>query len=222
MKKILIVLLALVGAPALATTICAEDDVIAIVLDPEVNGTNHTYNTNLFEWGATFSYGSVWGIATCLDKNGSYGVAVDELRSEDGELATGGERKGKYCWCQMTHPAVSRWVFRGAFSSVDDCRSNCASYCGYNVRVLRFPRGRVRVARQLINGIRRCVCAFAHTPETGGGTGAATPPPLAPNLVPGQNREWVASPYKLSGWVVIRGLPLGVPERELLGRRLQV
>jgi len=135
MKKIIIgAIMLITGTVAHATTMCATDDTIAIVLDPAINGTNHTSNNEIFEWSSVFSYGTVWGIATCVDTNGSYGVAVDELRDSNGELAKGGERTGKYCWCQMTHPAVSRWVFRHACGSVADCRSDCAIHCGGNVR----------------------------------------------------------------------------------------
>lgn len=120
--------------PAHATTMCAADDTIAIVLDPAVNGTAYAYNADLFEWSATFSYGTLWGISTCVGTGGTYGVAVDQLRDSDGTVASGGERTGVNCWCQMTHPAQSRWVFRLAYDSVDDCRSLCASPCGLDVR----------------------------------------------------------------------------------------
>jgi len=137
------VLLTLLAAPALATTMCAEDDVIAIVLDPTVNGTNYTYNADLFEWSAVFPYGTVWGIATCLDKSGTGNVAVSDLRDTNGELVVGGERTGVNCWCKMTHPASSLWVFRNANGSVADCRSNCANNCGNNMRDNAAFRGGV-------------------------------------------------------------------------------
>ena len=117
-----------------ATTMCATDDTIAIVLDPMIGGSTNSYNADLFEWSTTFSYGTVFGIATCVDTAGSSNQVVAELKSSDGTVATGGERSGRYCWCQMTHPARSRWVFRYAFGSVANCGSNCANDCGYYVR----------------------------------------------------------------------------------------
>lgn len=117
-----------------ATTMCATDDTIAIVLDPMINGSTNSYNADLFEWNTTFSYGTVFGIATCVDTAGSSNQVVAELKSSDGTVATGGERSGRYCWCQMTHPARSRWVFRDAYGSVDYCRSFCARDCGIVVR----------------------------------------------------------------------------------------
>ena len=135
MKKLIISgLIAMFCASADATTMCATDDTLAIVLDPVINGTAHSYNPNLFEWSATFSYGTVWGIATCVDTSGTSNTAVEELRDSNGEIATGGERTGKYCWCQLSHPAKSRWVLRYAYSSVADCWSACADACGNGVR----------------------------------------------------------------------------------------
>jgi len=135
MKKLIISsLIAMFCASAGATTMCATDDTLAIVLDPVINGTANSFNTDLFEWSATFSYGTVWGIATCVDTSGAPNTAVEELRDSNGEIATGGERTGRYCWCQLSHPAKSRWVFRNVNSSVADCVFNCASNCGANVR----------------------------------------------------------------------------------------
>ena len=135
MKKLIISsLIAMFCASAGATTMCATDDTLAIVLDPVINGTANSHNTDLFEWSATFSYGTVWGIATCVDTSGAQNTAVEELRDSNGEIATGGERTGRYCWCQLSHPAKSRWVFPYAYSSVADCRSYCAFNCGHSVR----------------------------------------------------------------------------------------
>ncbi|MCM1294091.1 MAG: hypothetical protein NC311_00830 [Muribaculaceae bacterium] len=126
-----IVMIMMCGANA--TTMCAANDTLAIVLDPQVAGTNHASNAELFEWNATFSYGTLFGIATCVTTPS--GAATDTLIDTDsGDVATGGERTGKYCWCQMTHPVKSRWVFRLAYGSVSVCRSICASICGSYVR----------------------------------------------------------------------------------------
>jgi len=135
MKKIFVFgLISILTLPAAATTMCAADDVLSIVLDPMIGGTSHNYNTDLFEWSTTFSYGTVWGIATCVDVKGSSNTAVDQLVDSNGEVATGGERTGVHCWCQMTHPLQSRWVFLYSYSSVGDCGSSCANGCGYYVR----------------------------------------------------------------------------------------
>lgn len=133
MKKILCVLIMLLGVPAFATTMCADDDIIVVVLDPVIAGMSSTSNATLFEWGVTFSYGAIWGTATCIGTGGGYGVGVDDLRTADGSPAIGGEREGLNCWCQMTHPATSRWVFQYTAATLDDCASFCTSGCAYNI-----------------------------------------------------------------------------------------
>ena len=40
----------------------------------------------------------------------------------------------KYCWCKMTNPAVSRWVFYRSYTSVGACALDCASLCAYLVQ----------------------------------------------------------------------------------------
>ncbi len=133
-KKLLIFgVISLVCIGARATIMCAADDALAIVLDPQIPGTTYAYNAPLFEWNTTFPYGTVWGIATCITTPSS--SPTDNLIDTDtGDVVTGGERTGKYCWCQMNHPVKSRWVFRGAYGSVGECRSDCAYYCGHIVQ----------------------------------------------------------------------------------------
>ncbi len=142
-KKLLIFgVISLVCIGARATIMCAADDALAIVLDPQIPGTANTYNASLFEWSTTFPYGTVFGIATCITTPSS--SPTDNLIDTDtGDVVTGGERTGKYCWCQMNHPVKSRWVFRGAYGSVDDCRSDCANNCGFYVRHYSGFRGSV-------------------------------------------------------------------------------
>ena len=108
-----------------ASVMCSSDDYVTVVLDPYVDGTNRTYNAAAMTWTTVFPYGNVSGIAVCNDTGGSYGVA-----SNDEQYETGGVK----CWCKMTHPAVSRWVFSNSYSSASDCAANCASYCGNSVQ----------------------------------------------------------------------------------------
>jgi hypothetical protein len=49
-----------------------------------------------------------------------------------GTDANGNERK--YCWCKMTHPASSRWVFNYASTSASVCVMDCVNVCGIYVR----------------------------------------------------------------------------------------
>jgi len=108
-----------------ASVMCSSSDYVTVVLDPYVQGTTYTYNAAAMTWTTVFPYGNVSGVAVCNDTGGSYGVA-----SNDEQYETGGVK----CWCKMTHPAVSRWVFYFSRSAASDCADGCAYDCGYHVR----------------------------------------------------------------------------------------
>ena len=108
-----------------ASAMCSDTDYVTIVQDPYIAGTSSTYNAAAMTWKTIFPYGNVSGVAVCNDTSGSYGVA-----SQNAQYETGGVK----CWCKMTHPAVSRWVFLYSSSSASDCADNCASRCGNHVR----------------------------------------------------------------------------------------
>ena len=108
-----------------ASVMCSTSDYVTFVLDPYINGTNYTYDAAARTWKAIFPYGNVSGVAVCNDTGGSYAVASNSEQYETG---------GVKCWCKMTHPAVSRWVFRYSGSSASGCAGACADNCGYDVR----------------------------------------------------------------------------------------
>ena len=129
-------------------TMCVKNDTISVALDPSINGTNYSYSAANSTWWTWFTYGTVRGISACLSSKqgkslgGAYtaGVLMDYDPDVEGATAAdavpvvGGEKNGLHCWCKMTHPAASLWVFRYSYSSRSDCESNCAYNCGYNVR----------------------------------------------------------------------------------------
>ena len=127
----LFAMVACVGAHA--TTMCMASDTVAVILDPDINGTNYTYTSG--EWTTNFDYGDVSGIATCNSTSGSYGTAYPQYNFEQGTT-------GVYCWCRMLRPARSAWVYSGAYGSASFCAANCASSCALYVRYyVAFRRG---------------------------------------------------------------------------------
>ena len=142
MKKIILIL-CLVSFPAVATEMCARNDTIVIPLDSTVGGTSSSYNATESMWWAIFDYGRIYGVSTCLSAaeggkpSGSMGVYTndkgqmlsqeDALAGRSGQDADGNDRI--YCWCKMTHPAYSRWVFISSYSA-SNCASYCATHCG--------------------------------------------------------------------------------------------
>lgn len=118
---------------ARAASMCMSNDMVGIILDPDIEPTGYTYTAG--EWTVTAPYGTLSGIATCISTAGSYGVAYPQYNFEQG--TTGG-----HCWCRMLHPSRSAWVYSYAGGSAKNCASGCAYSCGDNVRInVVFRRG---------------------------------------------------------------------------------
>ena len=66
---------------------------------------------------------AIRGISQCASTSGS----------SAGQTATSLEISGgtddKYCWCKMTSPAVSSWVFSDDNGSASYCANDCAADC---------------------------------------------------------------------------------------------
>lgn len=73
------------------------------------------------QWGVTFVYGKVKGIASCNGTGGTYGVGTEANFSS--------VANGRNCWCKMTEPVVSKWVWDTEEGSSRDCAIICAEYC---------------------------------------------------------------------------------------------
>ena len=147
MKKILLCALLFLPVAVIADTMCVRDSSLVISLDPTIvaNGTGSDVINSVF-WG-NFPYGHIYGEATCLSAEeglgrisglGSfYGVGeyektlITAKKGLSGLDANGNERK--YCWCRLTHPVASAWVFNREFT---DCANDClALYYGCRVQL---------------------------------------------------------------------------------------
>ena len=100
-------------------------------------GTSCTSDYSQYEWrtdwAATCTTNRVStpisGIGICSSTKGAsiYATAT--------ELDTSSTvNDNMYCWCKMTSPAVSRWVFCYSFGSAGDCAWQCARYCASSVQ----------------------------------------------------------------------------------------
>lgn len=148
MKKILcVVLICMASVVANATDMCARNDTMVFVFDKDVKGISKGSNATEWTWWTSFAYGRVSGGATCLSateglgRTGTMGAYygtgeyantfIDVEPGLHGTDSDGNERM--YCWCKMTHPFSSRWVFNYASASASACVSSCADYCGSHV-----------------------------------------------------------------------------------------
>lgn len=148
MKRMLIIFMILFCLPCIATEMCARNDTVVIPLEAASNGVSHGFNNNEFTWWGDFDFGRIYGYSTCLSADeglrptgtvgayygtGEYANAfIDAEPGLSGNDANGNERK--HCWCKMTHPAYSRWVFSSAQGSASVCVKYCAETCSHHVR----------------------------------------------------------------------------------------
>ena len=137
MKKICIFLVLITMAiPVHATTMCAANDTVAIVLDPSLSITNYNKNVTMGTWWAWNTQGTVYGISACLNsthgksRGGTVARLTDTDNNGNTNLVTGSETYGRYCWCRLTHPVSSLWAFNRDRNSAADCAANCANRCG--------------------------------------------------------------------------------------------
>lgn len=119
MKKISICLL-IVGTVsignALGTNLCVRMPQSTLCAIPD----NYPDTT----WTFSCPGVSVSGISVCTNTSSSGGTVVDLLKSESVQVG-----QSVYCWCKMTAPAVSRWVFTAQMSNANACVSGCAYKC---------------------------------------------------------------------------------------------
>ena len=141
--RIILILSSLITIPSVATEMCARNDTIVIPLDSNVGGSSYDSNFAEATWWAIFNYGRIYGVSTCLSaaEGGKPSSGMGVITNDKGEMLPDDEalagRTGKdadgndrgYCWCKMTHPASSRWVFFYSYSA-SNCASNCANDCG--------------------------------------------------------------------------------------------
>ena len=134
MKKVCALIMMMVTIPVMSATMCSKNDAITIMLDPSINGNGRDYNKDYSTWWTSFSYGTISGISACLSSNygklrGGY---VSDLH-DDNKLVVGGEKNGQYCWCRMTHPALSLWAYYYDTGSMTACGTDCANNCGRGI-----------------------------------------------------------------------------------------
>jgi len=108
-----------------ATTMCVTDDNNSIILDPSKQGTEMRHDRPTKTWTTTFSYGTVSGIATCNSTSGTYPAAYPQYNFDNNHASS----TGVYCWCRMTSPVRSAWVFNAKRESESDCASACSYRC---------------------------------------------------------------------------------------------
>ena len=128
-SKILItgaIFCAITTTGAHAVTKCVALNSSTLCLSGYSQYQNHT------DWAATCTTNEVItpisGIGICSSTSGS---SVGQTATELDTSSTSDDNK--HCWCKMTSPAVSRWVFSSSRPSNGNCAQICAHGCAYHV-----------------------------------------------------------------------------------------
>lgn len=147
MKKVLAILICTLTLNAHATEMCARDDTVVVPLDATVNVGEELYY-NYIEWlyGRETPYGSIHTAITLLsiadiqeiENNTNIASAPDVLSVSDERIlgrdgcynddCTDANNERIYCYYQMTHPMLSRWVLQGKHTGVTNCINNVRWY----------------------------------------------------------------------------------------------
>jgi len=122
-----------------ATTMCVTNDNTSIILDPSIEGTGYTRDEATKTWTTTFPNYTVSGIATCNSTSGTYAKAYPQYNFDNNHASS----TGVYCWCRMTSPVRSAWVYYNKYDTTSACDSNCSPYCGIRVQGTPAFRGGV-------------------------------------------------------------------------------
>jgi len=100
-------------------------------------------------------YGTLYGIAACLSSNFgvpdggniSQSIYTDNggVLIDNGNIVVGGEQNGSYCWCRITYPVVSNWMWIAAPSwyqkTNSPCAWRCQADCGWHISNYSVKRG---------------------------------------------------------------------------------
>ena len=131
MKKLLLLLLVL-PLTAHAANMCVKNDTLLVVLDPNITPTSISYDNNARTWSATFSFGTISGIAGCGNSGSLGGSGVDRVAINQGAVSLNADLSNYYnCACKMLFPVESKWItsfYQGAATG-SVCSTVCAGKC---------------------------------------------------------------------------------------------
>ena len=93
MKNFLFIFTIFLIQPLYATTMCAQNDIVAVILDPSVKPTSKYYDSE-GHWSAQTLYGTIYG----------------EVKIESGK-----------CFYRITHPVITIWTARSNTTNISAC-----------------------------------------------------------------------------------------------------
>lgn len=135
MRKILVIfVIFMCPLCAFATGMCVHSGSYVAQLSTSRDGVSYAVGSS-GAWTVTFDYptssfntNTVKGSSACNEIAGTANTADATVSSVSGEAT------GVNCWCAMTKPLVSDWVYSGAYASTDACVAACSAACATNVQ----------------------------------------------------------------------------------------
>jgi len=80
------------------------------------------------------SYRTINGMATCNEINTNTSDATAKMGDANTHLRASTADIGTQCWCSLTGPITSWWVYYKAYDSEDACASACARDCAAAIK----------------------------------------------------------------------------------------
>ena len=109
MKKIALILMLITTIPTYATTMCAQNDTVVVVLDPTLSG-DRGYNLSNGNWSFITKSYAIYG----------------ETKIENSK-----------CFYRITHPFIIPWRFHTNTTSVGGCADSVAVAFGNGIELRR-------------------------------------------------------------------------------------
>ena len=156
MKKYLLFLFIISTSVANAAQMCVKDDTLLVVLDPVISPTSTSFNEDNHSWSATFSYGTISGVAGC----GNYrtlgqlsGTGIGDVKPSVNQSAVelvGTDINMYICACKMLMPVESLWI--NAYYQQDSATAACSTLCAEKcaTRVNESPTVRANIFGNVI------------------------------------------------------------------------
>lgn len=136
-------MLVLMCGAAHAVAMCAQTDTITLVVKKDVLPVSVSVNTDDMTFEMELDYDlmpgnlpsrTVMGMASCNNiatntagKAVSRGGANTHLRASNTTI-------GSHCWCELTEPVTSWWVYYGEYSDDDTCAASCVTDCANAIK----------------------------------------------------------------------------------------
>ena len=103
-------------------------------IDGDGKYTGECSVSNPGDWGVVFPDYTVYGTAVC---NRNPGIPIGDMTN----------RGGTNCWCKMTYPKESRWVYIGnngvAKNRKESCANSCSVACAADVKFKEHVRNKL-------------------------------------------------------------------------------